>query len=75
MKWLRENISLIGLLTVIVSLSVYIYQEDRSRNKEEHQKIEAKVDKIIEKMDNDQTQRYDRWEQLISDIQDSLKRK
>jgi len=62
MKWLRNNVSILTLFGVIVSLCVYIYQDDRGKNKEEHGKMDVKIDKIIERLD---TYQKDEWERYI----------
>lgn len=75
MDWIRKNGQLITIILLIAGLIAYIYNSDKASNAKEHEKIETKIDKIIEQMDNNKTQRFDRYEQMISDLQDSLKHK
>jgi hypothetical protein len=75
MIWLKDNI-LSVIIALLISVGGFILNEKIGELKEmkaEQKEIRDMVIEIKAKMESDQSQKFDRYEQMLMDLQNKLK--
>jgi hypothetical protein len=77
MNWIKENI-LSVIIAILISVMGFVLNEKMDELKDTKTELKQVKEMVIEiraKMDADQSQKFDRYEQMLNDIQNKLDKK
>lgn len=76
MTWLKENIVSV-IVGILISVFAFIFNEKLNELKETKSELKQVKEMVIEiraKMEADQSQKFDRYEEMLNDLQTKLEK-